>query len=101
MFIAYLEDRGILGPEYIVEASGGAAKTFAGVLESTNATALAGLFGSLRNDFNGDLFVAPCSFDPKAPRARVARAHLATLARFRSGYEEMRKGGGQPAVLGV
>ena len=95
MFIAYLEDRGILGPEYIVEASGGAAKTFAGVLESTNATALYALFGSLRGDFNGDLFVAPCSFDPQAPRARVVRAHLATMARFRSGYEEMQQGGGQ------
>ena len=95
MFIAYLEDRGIVGPEYILEAPGGAAETFAGLLESTNTTALYGLFGSLRNDFNGDLFVAPCSFDPKAPRARVARAHIATLARFRSGYEEMRKGGGQ------
>ena len=100
MFIAYLEDRGILGQAYIGEASDGAAKTFSGVLESTNAAALYALFGSLREDFNGDLFVAPCSFDPKAPRARVLRAHLATLARFRSGYEEMRKGGGQQRFWG-
>ena len=95
IFIAYLEDRGIVRPEYVLEASGGVAETFAGVLKSTSATALYRLFGSLRKDFNGDLFVAPCSFDPKAPHARVVRAHLATLARFRGGHEEMRKGGGQ------
>ena len=95
MFVAYLEDRGIILPQYILEATGGAAETFSGLLEARNTRGLYALFGSLRRHFNGDLFVAPCAFDTKAPHERVLRAHLATLARFRSGYEEMRAGGGQ------
>ena len=96
MFIAYLEDRGIIRPEYVLEATNGAAKTFVGLLESTNTSGFYGLFAQLRKHFNGDLFVAPCAFDAKGPRARVMRTHLAILARFRSGYEEMRsEGGGQ------
>ena len=94
MFIAYLEDRGIIGPEYVLEATGGAADTFGALLEGTNARGVYRLFGSLREEFNGDLFVAPCAFDAKAPREQVLGAHLVTLARFRSGYEEMLPDGG-------
>ena len=67
MFIAYLEDRGIIRPEYILEATSGAAETFGALLEARNAAGLHRLFESLRNDFNGDLFVAPCAFDEKGP----------------------------------
>ena len=96
MFIAYLEDRGIIRPEYVLEATNGGAKTFVGLLESTNTSGFYGLFAQLRKHFNGDLFVAPCAFDAKGSRARVMRTHLAILARFRSGYEEMwSEGGGQ------
>ena len=96
MFIAYLEDRGIIRPEYVLEATNGAADTFGSLLESTNTSGFYGLFASLRKHFNGDLFVAPCAFDAKGRRDRALRAHLAILARFRSGYEEMRsEGGGQ------
>ena len=94
MFIAYLEDRGIICPEYMLEATNGAAETFGELLEARNATGLYRLFGSLRNDFNGDLFVAPCAFVAKASRERVLRGHLATLESFRNGYEEMRTDGG-------
>ena len=92
MFIGYLEDLGIVRAEYFEDASGGASNTFLGILESTSATMLYRLFGSLRKDFNGDLFVAPCSFDSKESRPRVVRAHLETLARFRSEHEEMGDG---------
>ena len=95
MFVAYLEDRGIILPEYILEATGGAAETFGGLLEAGNTRGLYALFGSLRKHFNGDLFVAPCAFDGKGRKERLLRAHLGTLARFRSGYEEMRASGGQ------
>ena len=95
MFVAYLEDRRIVGPEYFRVASDGACETFLGLLESTSAAGLYGLFDSLRTDFNGDLFVAPCSFDSSGPRPRVIRAHLQTLARFRGGREVMGETGGQ------
>ena len=95
MFVAYLEDRKIILPEYILKATGGAAKTFGGLLEARDVKGLNGLFESLRGHFNGDLFVAPCAFDAEAPPERVQRAHLTTLARFRSGFEEMRGAGGQ------
>ena len=95
MFISYLEDREIVGPSYFQEASGGASDTFLGMLKSTKSTMLYRLFEDLRRDFNGDLFMAPCSFDLKGPRPRVVRAHLETLVRLRSGLEEMGNGGGQ------
>ena len=95
MFIGYLEDREIVRPEYFQAATGGRESSFLGLLESRRATALYRLFERLQDDFNGDLFVAPCAFDPKAPRPRVVGAHLETLASFRSGREEMGEGGAQ------
>lgn len=95
MFIAYLEDRGIILPTYILEATGGVAETFGDLLAAEDAKGLYGLFRMLRKHFNGDLFVAPCAFDANAPPEQVLRTHLATLARFRSGSEEMRAEGGQ------
>ena len=94
MFIAYLEDRGIVLRKYLQEATGGAANSLDAVLMARDATLLHGLFERLRRDFNGDLFVAPCAFDAEAPTESVLPAHLATLARFRSGREEMREGAG-------
>ena len=95
MFIAYLEDRGIVRAEYLEDACGGVSETFRGILQSSSSTALYWLFERLRADFNGDLFVEPCSFDPNEPRQRVTRAHLNTLERFLSRHEEMSDGGGQ------
>ena len=97
MFIAYLEDRDIVPPEYLQEATDGLADSFDALLNAENAendTLLVGLFERLHEDFNGDLFVAPCAFDEQAPTEPVLPAHLATLARFRNGREEMREGGG-------
>ena len=95
MFIAYLEDRGIVRPEYFKDASGGVSETFLGILEASCSTALYRLFERLRKDFNGDLFVEPCSFDSREPTPHVAHAHLKTLERFLRGHEEMGDGGGQ------
>ena len=71
MFIAYLEDREIVRSEYFKDASGGISDTFLEILESSSSTALYRLFESLRKDFSGDLFVAPCSFDPRESRPLV------------------------------
>jgi hypothetical protein len=95
MFIAYLEDREIITPDYFMAASRNAVGSFSSLLESGDVRLVKSLFGTLRTDFNGDLFVAPCSFESQAKAPAISAAHLNVLARFRSGREEMRKGGGQ------
>ena len=87
MFIAYLEDRGVIDGSYIREATGGEFSTFADILQASRVTAFYALFRSLNRDFNGDLFVKPCSFGESGPRLK--REHLPILADFRSGMVEM------------
>lgn len=95
MFIAYLEDREIITPEYFQLSVGNDIGSFSSLLSTGNVKHLSTLFKSLWNDFNGDLFVAPCSFEPQKKAPKIRTEHLAILERFRSGREEMRKGGGQ------
>lgn len=95
MFIAYLEDRGITTSKFFKNVSGGEQQTLSDILASGDADLLARLFNQLRQDFNGDLFVAPCSFDnPDHPRRLKAEA-MNILLRFRKGKEEMAEKGGQ------
>ncbi|MEN6438937.1 MAG: N-6 DNA methylase [Syntrophobacter sp.] len=93
MFIAYLEDRDIITPEYFHAVAGNDIDSFMSLLATGNATLLNSLFMSLRNDFNGDIFVAPCSFEPGGIAPKIEAAHLDILARFRAGREEMGQGG--------
>lgn len=92
MFIAYLEDREIIGKDYFLAASNSRAENFSELLGTGSASFLKQLFATLRDDFNGDLFVAPCSFEPNARPPRIGRDHLSNLARFRAGHEEMAAG---------
>ncbi len=92
MFIAYLEDREIILPDYFRVASRDAIDSFSSLLEGGDVRLLKQLFASLRADFNGDLFVAPCSFESQAKAPPVSTPHLYILARFRSGREEMAAG---------
>ena len=87
MFIAYLEDRGVIDGSYIREATGGEFSTFANILQASKVTAFYALFRRLNRDFNGDLFVKPCSFGESGPR--LMRDHLPILADFRGGMVEM------------
>ena len=89
MFVAYLEDREIVRPEYFRDVSNARAKDFETLLRFGDVESLDGLFRALRKDFNGDLFFAPCSFDADDRGPRLGPAHLEILARFRSGREEM------------
>ena len=98
MFIAYLEDRSIIAGDYIGEATNGVFPTFADTLTSKNVDAFCDLFQTLNRDFNGDLFVKPCSFDESGPS--LQRSHLEVLAPFRSGKEEMHGAGGQLRLWG-
>lgn len=95
MFVAYLEDRGIIGAEYFKNASNAHADSFEHLLRTDDIQALERLFDALRNDFNGDLFVATCSLETNTRCKRLAGTHLQTLARFRSGTEEMQGQTGQ------
>ena len=95
MFIAYLEDREIIGSEYFLKASDGIADSLSSLLDLEKVNLLDCLFENLRSDFNGDLFVAPCSFEEEGSCPHLTRAHLEILARFRSGREEMHDHAGQ------
>ena len=95
MFVAYLEDREIIGAEYFRGVSNTRAGNFETLLGSGEVESLERLFEALRQDFNGDLFIAPCSFDAHDRGPRLHASHLETLARFRSGREEMHGPGGQ------
>jgi len=93
MFIAYLEDRGIIKADYFRDVSKDAAESFSGLLASAHNVGLVKLlFHKLRADFNGDLFVAPCSFESQAKAPAITADHLAVLARFREGRETMGDG---------
>ena len=100
MFIAYLEDREIIGSEYFLHASDGHADSFSALLKSAKTNLLDRLFHSLRKDFSGDLFVAPCSFEEEVSRAQLGQAHLEILDRFRSGREEMGRNASQYRLWG-
>ena len=95
MFVAWLEDREIVVGGYFRDVSNARAGDFRTLLRSGDVESLESLFEALRNDFNGDLFFAPCSFDADGRGPRLGPAHLEILARFRSGREEMRGRSGQ------
>ena len=95
MFVAYLEDREIVGADYFRGVSNTRAGDFETLLGSGDVESLERLFEELRQDFNGDLFIGPCLFDAHDRGPRLRASHLETLARFRSGREEMRGRGGQ------
>ncbi|MEQ9568328.1 MAG: N-6 DNA methylase, partial [Pseudomonadales bacterium] len=84
--------RQIIRGDYFKAASENQSGHFSTLLQSGSVAALNNLFASLRDDFNGDLFVAPCSFEPNARPPRIDRSHLSVLARFRTGQEEMNAG---------
>ena len=96
MFVAYLEDRGIIDEQYFLDPPSLTEKNFVGLLSAENSVeSLKRLFSALQEDFNGDLFVAPCSFDARNCDSELRPTHLSVLARFRSGTEEMSSCGGQ------
>ena len=96
MFIAYLEDREIIDENYINRATDANYDSWGDLLEKGDTRALECLFNELRDDFNGDLFVAPCSFSETANDVPLSATHLQILAHFREGKEEMAEtGGGQ------
>ena len=95
MFIAYLEDRGIVTSDFFESIAGSRGRTFADLLAAGDQLLLKRVFAQLEQDFNGDLFVAPCSFENPDHPTNLTPGMLDILRRFRDGREEMSKGSGQ------
>ncbi|KAF0207494.1 MAG: hypothetical protein FD139_818 [Methylocystaceae bacterium] len=93
MFIAYLEDRKIIGAERFREISNNACASFQQVLGSRTIAPFEALFDWLKDAFNGDVFIAPCAFElSKTKPPKVKLRHLKVLADFRHGRVEMASG---------
>ncbi len=85
IFIAYLEDRAIVEPDYYVDVLPGEnVRSFIEVLGRGDLSLLARLFAALREHFNGDIFYAPSSFDPNDQIPALTPEHLSVLALFRA-----------------
>ncbi len=84
LFICYLESRGILTPEWMLEITGGRADKYLSVLEDKEMTYH--LFSYLNQRFNGDLF----RVDPKE-RERIRNPHLHDVRQFLAG-DDLRTG---------
>jgi hypothetical protein len=90
MFIAYLEDRKIVGEERFLTISNNSCVSFEQVLTSDSTTPFEALFAWLKDAFNGNVFLAPCAFEPsKIKPPKVESSHLKVLADFRHGKVEM------------
>lgn len=92
MFVAYLEDRGVIGASYFQEATGQRVESLASLLETRGVDLLDSLFERLKRDFNGDVFLAPCAFEPTTVPLPVQPRHFDILRRFREGREVMTTG---------
>lgn len=90
MFVAYLEDRQIIGEAVFRAASQNRFATFLELLGAGNPEPFEVLFTWLHGAFNGNLFKAPCAFETEehAP-PKLKPEHLYVLARFRHGHEDM------------
>ncbi len=90
MFVAYLEDRKIIGEAVFRESSQGRFATLLELLEAKNTKSFEKLFTWLHGAFNGNLFKTPCAFEADSVRLpKVHPEHLSVLARFRHGREDM------------
>lgn len=93
MFIAYLEDRGIINKAYFQARFEKITSSYE-IFSSGNISNLEKLFESLSLDFNGNVFVSPCSFETQEFQQVLTAEHLNILARFRCGTIEMESGQG-------
>src|SRR5260370_13064448 len=81
MFIRYLEDRGILTPQWIAETTAGQAASYFEALSKPGTDTAYLLFEALSRRFNGDLF------PPDRERKQVKEKHLALIRQFLEGYD--------------
>lgn len=90
MFVAYLEDRQILGEDVFYDASQNRYGSLQELLDAGKPEPFKKLFVWLHEAFNGNLFKAPCAFETgDGPPPKLKPAHLAVLARFWHGHKDM------------
>jgi len=93
MFIAYLEDKGIIGADYFRRATGNLTiDSLKTLLNDGHVSRFNKLFRRLKQHFNGDLFVAPCSFDEAAAVESLDAEHIGILSEFRAGNIQLASG---------
>ena len=93
MFIAYLEDKGIINAEYFYTGTDNAKiDSLASLLRDSGVAKFNGLFKLLKEHFNGDLFVAPCSFDVNEQVEEITQEHIEVLSDFRAGNVDLNSG---------
>ena len=93
MFIAYLEDKGIIGADYFRRATGNLTiDSLKTLLNDGRVNKFSKLFKRLKQHFNGDLFVAPCSFDEDMTDENLDAEHIGILSEFRAGNIHLTSG---------
>ncbi|MCP4702255.1 MAG: N-6 DNA methylase [Gammaproteobacteria bacterium] len=93
MFIAYLEDRGIILPEDFSQTTQDPEiDSLLSLLSRREPDLLIRLFRKLKKDFNGDLFLSPCGFDVNTPPCLLTARHMEALFDFREGLVETASG---------
>jgi hypothetical protein len=88
LFIAYLEDRGILQQKDVQGAAG--YENLRTILERRDVLAFQALFDDLAVKFNGDVFSSPCCFRGKE-KVQLKPEHLDPLLDFRGGRIDSRR----------
>lgn len=93
MFIAYLEDKEIINTLYFQQATGVTKiDSLKSLLYDGRPAKFYKLFKLLKEHFNGDLFVAPCSFDSKETVDELNESHIKILSEFRAGNINLHSG---------
>jgi len=92
IFIAFLEDRGIIDSDDFEAALGAGTRSLVDTLNSRSPEALEGLFSYLRDTFNGDVFFAPGVFEAGSDRFELESRHLGPIIEFREGRYDMETG---------
>lgn len=87
MFISYLEDKGIINTAYYQQAiQNDQINSFIDLVKSSHCVEnFELLFRQLKLHFNGDMFVAPCSFDEYETVEKITLEHIRVISDFREG----------------
>jgi hypothetical protein len=93
MFISYLEDKKIINFEYFQKATNDSKiDSLKTLLTNGDIKKFTNLFALLKQHFNGDLFVAPCSFEVDEKIEELSQEHINILSEFRAGNIDLNSG---------
>jgi len=86
VFIAYLEDRGLITPDFISRTLGeGIAGGYKELLRNRNPDLIKKLFKELHRRFNGNVFYSPSAFGDQDASEDLTPEQIGCLADFRGG----------------